>query len=89
MSCEEAVPEVQQYVAAACPSAMPGAEKEHVMVCVQIQIDGRNGVMLADPGYHVPRIITVMADGAYPHTGKEPSESPTSHAQKPKADVDC
>lgn len=69
VSCEEAVPEVQQYVAAACPSAMPGAEKEHVMVCVQIQIDGRNGVMLADPGYHVPRIITVMADGAYPHTG--------------------
>ncbi|XP_072944829.1 uncharacterized protein [Epargyreus clarus] len=69
-SCEEAVVNVRQYVLSGeGPEAVATAEKEHVMVGVQISIDGRAGVMLADPGYHVPRIVTVMADRAYPHTG--------------------
>ncbi|VVC94555.1 unnamed protein product [Leptidea sinapis] len=69
-SCEEAVVHVEEYVGAGPgPDSVPNAEKEHVMVCVQVAVDGRPGVMLADPGYHVPRIVTVMADRAYPHTG--------------------
>ncbi|XP_060804979.1 uncharacterized protein LOC106138810 [Amyelois transitella] len=70
ISCEEAVVDVREYVTCGeSPSAVLEAEKEHVMVGVQIKIDGRPGLMLADPGYHVPRIVTVMADRAYPHTG--------------------
>lgn len=71
LSCEEAVVDVREYVTSGdSPAAMLTAEKEHVMAGVQICIDGRPGIMLADPGYHVPRIVTVMADRAYPHTGQ-------------------
>ncbi|KPI99773.1 hypothetical protein RR46_04747 [Papilio xuthus] len=59
VSCEEAVEDVREYVTCGKP----------VMVCVQIVMDGRAGVLLADPGYHVPRVVTVMADRGYPHTG--------------------
>lgn len=70
LSCEEAVVDVREYVSCGdSPAAVVAAEKEHVMVGVQIRIDGRPGLLLADPGYHVPRIVTVMADRAYPHTG--------------------
>ncbi|XP_045500775.1 uncharacterized protein LOC123698237, partial [Colias croceus] len=70
VSCEEAVVDVHEYVTSGQgPESVVTAEKEHVMVAVQISVDGRPGVMLADPGYHVPRIVTVMADRAYPHTG--------------------
>ncbi|XP_026318408.1 uncharacterized protein LOC113229129 [Hyposmocoma kahamanoa] len=70
LSCEEAVVDVREYVTSGdSPVAVIEAEKEHVMVGVQIRIDGRQGLLLADPGYHVPRVVTVMADGAYPHTG--------------------
>ncbi|XP_030022532.1 uncharacterized protein LOC115441771, partial [Manduca sexta] len=69
VSCEEAVVDVADYVTSGdSPAAVLAAEKEHVMVGVHIKIDGRAGVLLADPGYHVARIVTVMADGAYPHT---------------------
>lgn len=72
LSCEEAVVDVREYVTSGdSPAAVIEAEKEHVMVGVQIRIDGRQGLLLADPGYHVPRVVTVMADGAYPHTGKK------------------
>lgn len=40
------------------------------MVAMQIEIDGRGGVILLDPGYQVGRVITVMIDQQYPHTGK-------------------
>lgn len=55
------------------PSRAPGGalEKEHVMVAIRICINGRKGVVLCDPGYHVARVVTVMADEKYPHTGKE------------------
>lgn len=70
LSCEEAVVDVREYVTSGdSPASVIEAEKEHVMVGVQIRIDGRQGLLLADPGYHVPRVVTVMADGAYPHTG--------------------
>jgi hypothetical protein len=49
-------------------------EKEHVSVCLKIQIgDGtsgtRKGFLLLDPGYNISRVITVMEDKIYPHTG--------------------
>lgn len=71
VSCEEAVIDVREYVGyGEGPEDVVNAEKEHVMVGVHIRVDGRVGLLLADPGYHVPRIVTVMADRAYPHTGK-------------------
>lgn len=51
------------------PPAADSGEKEHVLVCLKIEIGGRRGVMLLDPGYHVARVITVMSDKLYPHTG--------------------
>lgn len=51
------------------PPAAETGEKEHVLVCLKIEISGRRGIMLLDPGYHVARVITVMADKLYPHTG--------------------
>ncbi|RVE48014.1 hypothetical protein evm_007326 [Chilo suppressalis] len=69
LSCEEAVVDIWGYVSSGESPAAVTAEKEHVMVGVQIKLDGRPGLLLADPGYHVPRVVTVMADRAYPHTG--------------------
>lgn len=50
-------------------------EKEHVAVCLQIQIGlgigvERYGYLILDPGYHVSRVVTIMEDKLYPHTGK-------------------
>lgn len=46
-------------------------EKEHVGVCLKIQIgSNRHGFLLLDPGYHVSRPVTVMQDLLYPHTGR-------------------
>lgn len=39
------------------------------MVAMQIEINGRGGVVLLDPGYQIGRVITVMIDQQYPHTG--------------------
>lgn len=69
VSCEEAVTDVRDYVRGGVPEAVSAAEKEHVMVGVRVSLDGRAGLLLADPGYHVPRLVTVMQDRAYPHTG--------------------
>lgn len=72
LSCEEAVKNIRHYVTSATgPHEFPhvSAEKEHVMVGVRILVDGREGVMIADPGYHVGRVVTVMNDELYPHTG--------------------
>ncbi|XP_066587902.1 uncharacterized protein [Prorops nasuta] len=67
VSCEETIGDISSYVGG--PPAADSGEKEHVLVCVKIEINGRKGVMLLDPGYHVARVITVMADKLYPHTG--------------------
>ncbi|XP_026280848.2 uncharacterized protein LOC113208174, partial [Frankliniella occidentalis] len=67
VSCEEAIENPAAYLSAA-PDAST-AEKEHVLVSARLDIGGRKGVLLLDPGYHVARVVTVMEDGMYPHTG--------------------
>lgn len=70
-SCEEAVINPMMYVGCGeGPESVVAAEKEHVMAGIHITVDGRSGLLLADPGYHVPRIVTVMMDKSYPHTGE-------------------
>lgn len=44
-------------------------EKEHVLLALKVNVQGRVGILLCDPGYHVARVITVMRDRTYPHTG--------------------
>nr|XP_034834885.1 uncharacterized protein LOC117991402 [Maniola hyperantus] len=79
VSCEEAVLNVREYVSMGeGPCSVEYAEKEHVLVCVHMLVDGRAGVMLADPGYHLARLICVMHDKLYPHSGWfTQSEEPT------------
>ncbi|XP_008205348.3 uncharacterized protein LOC100118472, partial [Nasonia vitripennis] len=67
VSCEETIGDIASYVGG--PPAADSGEKEHVLVCLKIEINNRRGIMLLDPGYHVARVITVMADKQYPHTG--------------------
>ncbi|XP_008557453.1 uncharacterized protein LOC103578228, partial [Microplitis demolitor] len=67
VSCEETIGDIEGYVGG--PPAADSGEKEHVLVCLKIIINGRRGVLLLDPGYHVARVITVMGDKMYPHTG--------------------
>lgn len=63
----QTIGDIEGYVGG--PPAADSGEKEHVLVCLKIEINGRRGVLLLDPGYHVARVITVMADKMYPHTG--------------------
>jgi len=67
VSCEEAVDDIASYVTEEPdPSTV---EKEHVLVALKLDIAGRKGILLLDPGYHIARVITVMEDEYYPHTG--------------------
>jgi hypothetical protein len=68
VSCEEAIDDPEGYTRPNNPEAV-NTEKEHVLVCLNISVAGRKGVLLLDPGYHVARVITVMRDQSYPHTG--------------------
>ncbi|XP_045128056.1 uncharacterized protein LOC123514300 [Portunus trituberculatus] len=43
--------------------------KEHMLLCVRVCVEGRAGVVLLDPGYHLPHPVTVMEDGLSPHSG--------------------
>ncbi|XP_034229966.1 uncharacterized protein LOC117638904, partial [Thrips palmi] len=67
VSCEEAIENPAVYLNEE-PSPQT-SEKEHVLVAARLDIGGRRGLLLLDPGYHVARVVTVMADGLYPHTG--------------------
>lgn len=67
VSCEEAIENPAVYLNEE-PSPQT-SEKEHVLVAARLDIGGRRGILLLDPGYHVARVVTVMADGLYPHTG--------------------
>jgi hypothetical protein len=67
VSCEETIGDIAGYVGG--PPAADSGEKEHVLVCLKVEINKRRGIVLLDPGYHVARVITVMADKLYPHTG--------------------
>jgi hypothetical protein len=45
------------------------AEKEHILLALRIMVGNRSGFLVLDPGYHVARAVTIMADKQYPHTG--------------------
>ncbi|CAH2044211.1 unnamed protein product, partial [Iphiclides podalirius] len=71
VSCDENIQDLQDYT-----TSSPGpqgflieTEKDHVMVAIHVKVGGRNGVFLSDLGYHISRVVTVMADRCYPHTG--------------------
>lgn len=72
VSCDENIQDLLDYT-----TSSPGpqgflieTEKDHVMVAIHVRVDGRNGIFLSDLGYHISRVVTVMADRCYPHTGK-------------------
>lgn len=72
VSCDENIEDLVDYT-----SSFPGpqgflieTEKDHVMVAIHVRVGGRPGVFLSDLGYHISRVVTVMADRCYPHTGK-------------------
>ncbi|KAJ9575052.1 hypothetical protein L9F63_007787, partial [Diploptera punctata] len=66
-SCEESIEDVEGYIREEpCTTSV---EKEHVLVALRVEVAGRPGVLLLDPGYHIARVVTVMVDGLYPNTG--------------------
>lgn len=73
VSCEEAVEDTVSYIehceGKTIESAAWNLEKEHSLVAMKINIAGREGMMILDPGYHVARAVTIMKDQCYPHTG--------------------
>lgn len=75
VSCEEQVVSLADYIETSeelggLNSPLANVEKEHAMVAMKLNIAGRNGVLILDPGYHVARCVTIMEDQMYPHTGK-------------------
>lgn len=85
VSCEECVEACDPYVAncmeLGMENAMYSLEKEHSLIAMRIQVAGRDGIMLLDPGYHVARAITIMKDQCYPHTGWY-TQSQEAHVQR-------
>ncbi|KAM7343603.1 uncharacterized protein ACRADG_010586 [Cochliomyia hominivorax] len=74
VSCEEQVVSLADYIETSeelggLNSPLANVEKEHAMVAMKLNIAGRNGVLILDPGYHVARCVTIMEDQMYPHTG--------------------
>lgn len=67
-SCEENIGNVNRYVSTPTPDTHT-SEKEHVVISLKIDLQGRIGVILLDPGYHVAHPVIVMEDMLYPHTG--------------------
>jgi hypothetical protein len=63
VSCEEFVKDVGSYTLHSANTL-----KEHVLLAICIQIDGRPGYVLLDPGYHVAKPVVVMQDNLHPHT---------------------
>jgi len=55
-------------VSAATPDTHT-SEKEHVVIALKIDLNGRTGVLLMDTGYHVASPVVVMQDELHPHTG--------------------
>ncbi|XP_063829666.1 uncharacterized protein LOC135078988 isoform X1 [Ostrinia nubilalis] len=71
VSCDENIGDLMDYT-----TSFPGpqgflieTEKDHVMLAIHVRVGGRAGVFLSDLGYHISRVVTVMADRCYPHTG--------------------
>jgi hypothetical protein len=73
VSCEEAVEDTISYIEHCeetnIETAAWSLEKEHALVAMKIVVAGREGTIVLDPGYHVARVVTVMKDQNYPHTG--------------------
>lgn len=73
VSCEESVEDTILYIEHCeqtnIESAAWNLEKEHALVAMKINVAGREGMLVLDPGYHVARVVTVMKDQNYPHTG--------------------
>ncbi|GIX69726.1 uncharacterized protein CEXT_62311 [Caerostris extrusa] len=67
-SCEEMVSEIDIYTSSSPPS-QSFSVKEHVLVVLKIRMEGRDGYILLDPGYHVNIPVIVMSDGLFPNTG--------------------
>lgn len=67
-SCEEVVLDVDTYTAFSVPSESTSV-KEHVLVVLKVMVEGREGYIVLDPGYHVNIPVIVMSDGKYPNTG--------------------
>ncbi|XP_063244203.1 uncharacterized protein LOC134543230, partial [Bacillus rossius redtenbacheri] len=68
VSCEEQIDDLDCYHHEEEPDAI-NSIKEHVMVALRVTVAGRPGFLLSDPGYHIARVVTIMADALYPHTG--------------------
>lgn len=68
-SSEEDIDQVPLYFSRPPWNPHDATEKEHVVVACRIKVGSREGVLLLDPGYHIARVITVMKDHSYPHTG--------------------
>ncbi|XP_054710101.1 uncharacterized protein LOC129219821 [Uloborus diversus] len=67
-SCEEMVMNVDEYTSFSPPSQI-GSVKEHVLVVLKVMVEGREGFIVLDPGYHVNIPVIIMSDGMYPNTG--------------------
>uniref|UniRef100_T1JLG9 Uncharacterized protein n=1 Tax=Strigamia maritima TaxID=126957 RepID=T1JLG9_STRMM len=67
VSAEECISKPEDYCLMKLPTG--DVEKEHVAAAARVNINGRKAVILMDPGYHVGRVIIIMADGQFPHTG--------------------
>ena len=73
VSCEEAVDAAKPYIdyceEVGMDTTVSSLEKEHALIAMKVNVAGREGFMVIDPGYHVARAVTVMKDQCYPHTG--------------------
>ncbi|XP_037972992.2 uncharacterized protein LOC119693476 [Plutella xylostella] len=69
VSCDENIEDLADYASLPPQAFLIETEKDHVMLAINVRIEGRSGVFLSDLGYHVARVVTAMADRCYPHTG--------------------
>jgi len=47
--------------------------KEHITLGLNINVNGRSGRIILDPGYQASKAVVVMKDRKYPHTGRRRS----------------
>ncbi|XP_072944769.1 uncharacterized protein [Epargyreus clarus] len=71
VSCDENIQDLEDYTTS-FPSPqgfLIETEKDHVLLAIHVRVDGRPGIFFSDLGYHIARVVTVMVDRCYPHTG--------------------
>ncbi|XP_050544843.1 uncharacterized protein LOC126907526 isoform X2 [Daktulosphaira vitifoliae] len=73
VSCDRNCKNIEKYISD-IPNPLLTIIK-HVLVSLKIEIFGRKGVLLLDPGYSIARVITVMSDNLSPHTGYFPAST--------------